>query len=861
MNFKTTYILFGLLGGVLLVFVVAVWLSPLKPLDTTYVFPSAHDESNKIDPKDIDAVAIERDRPRQEKLVFTRTGKDAWKMEHPGSYRIESSRVDDLVRHVLDAKKQKGVEVDRNLERWGLKNPSATITLKGKGRTFELFIGKEYSNRVYALSSDERKEPMVVLRSGIEEVFKPANDFRARDLLASNPGNIEFLKLQHGPGEPRILEQRSGQWWFVKPDYGPADYEGASTADANKPPTGVSTLLSAMTDIRVDSKTPPPAEDLPGDKKDKEKKDKEKQEIKADSGFVEDNAKDLKKYNLETEKSADLVIEVKRTAEGAQKAEAVTLLVGKKVDKEEQYYARLASDRNVVKVSAKALEPLRKFIANPEELRDHDLVREKPDVVRIKYRSGEEIELIKTGMASAPRPGPHSFGDTWKLYRGNDKKGLITDTATVTSLVSALTAKRQVKEFPTGQSDKALGLDSPNVVVSLWANGIKKGEKKKDENKKDAKKDKDGTPKVKDKDGDRPELRSDTPDVVLEFGATDSDNRVAVRRKMGKDLKDTLVVKVDASVFTLANGDALSYLQKNLPPLIPSSELLAVARVTLELDGKVTELVHKDPKDKNSPWVFDKPSDLKGRKADTEAVNNLFTTVNDLRIVRWKSLKATDPELSRWGLKSPTNRVTFTPEGSDKKLEKSLLIGNPIDDKKTVYYARQSDRDSIFLVSKAEVDKLKTPLLDLTVFDFKAGDVKAVKLSGWPRRGKPDVLELERKGANSWEGKDREGKVTVNAGRAEALIAALEQLKAEKFLALKGGARAAHGMDVKKGAVEIEVSLANKDKITLTIGNRDGDSFYATSSKHPGAVFLIKAPGSIFEELKKEKGSEYLTTS
>src|SRR5206468_10131719 len=82
-----------------------------------------------------------------------------------------------------------------------------------------------------------------------------------------------------------------------------------------------------------------------------------------------------------------------------------------------------------------------------------------------------------------------------------------------------------------------------------------------------------------------------------------------------------------------------------------------------------------------------------------------------------------------------------------------LLLGKQTDKKE--YYARRSDLDSIFLISAAEVDRLKQPLLDLKVFEFTPSDVKVVKLTGWPRGGEPYVLEIERKSAGSWVAKNK----------------------------------------------------------------------------------------------------------
>jgi hypothetical protein len=99
--------------------------------------------------------------------------------------------------------------------------------------------------------------------------------------------------------------------------------------------------------------------------------------------------------------------------------------------------------------------------------------------------------------------------------------------------------------------------------------------------------------------------------------------------------------------------------------------------------------------------------------------------------------------------------------------------------------------------------------------------------------------------------------VKVNARLAELLVQNLQNLPATSYVRYEGGPTPAEGLDVKKGAVEIEVALDTKETVTLTIGaaTKDGDSegYFAASNKQKGAVFTIgKGIGDIFEEIKKK---------
>src|SRR5436853_6756506 len=93
MSFRTTYILFGILGGLVSFFGLAVWLGPTKKIDSALLFPSTQDEKDKVTTDDVVKVEIER-KDDDLSLVFEREkGDKEFKLEEPGGYRISSSLV------------------------------------------------------------------------------------------------------------------------------------------------------------------------------------------------------------------------------------------------------------------------------------------------------------------------------------------------------------------------------------------------------------------------------------------------------------------------------------------------------------------------------------------------------------------------------------------------------------------------------------------------------------------------------------------------------------------------------------------------------------------------------------------------
>jgi hypothetical protein len=251
MNLKTTYILFGILGTVMAVFFLVLWLGPTAALDSDYVLPSARDDKGRLQAKNIDFVAIERPH-KGEKIVFNRddTTRD-WKMTEPHSLRVDGVAVDALVGQVLNATKVKHLQLTSDLKQWDLNDPPIVVTLKDGDHEWKVNVGAETGGSrpvAYLTSSDRPKEAVPVSRDGLDQLYKSANDFRSKVLLAGRSSDIEEMKFQKGDSKPVVLKRKSdGQWRIVEPDYGEADMGSDSIPGPNAQPSlGVRGLLSAL---------------------------------------------------------------------------------------------------------------------------------------------------------------------------------------------------------------------------------------------------------------------------------------------------------------------------------------------------------------------------------------------------------------------------------------------------------------------------------------------------------------------------------------------------------------------------------------------------------------------------------------
>jgi hypothetical protein len=517
MNFKTTYLLFGLLLVVLLAFGIALWMGPTEGT-SAYVLPSMHSGSSPVTDEDVTRVEIDRARPEGEKIVFVKDPQTKkWRITEPVACAADYL-VGTLVRDVYGAKRDPQSEPSNDLKQYGLEPPAVVVTLIKEAeprRQFQLMVGDVSAGSskavIYVSSSDRPKEVLAVQKSQLDNVLKPLNDFRSKDLL-SPTGASDIQAVTLSEGKKKIELKKTGDTWsYVDPPYGRAEDSGSSTGPAlpGKAPDAVQPLLTEIGSLRVPSA----------------------------SDFVADHVKDLAKFNLDKDA---LKIEIDRTEEISTSEEGKkerktshhVLVVGiaKKVDEkleagkkpDEKYYAMLDDDGSVVKVSAANVEPLRKLLNDPGALRDRNLVDtggfKKPDAIDVKNSYG----VMEFRRSTEP-------GKEWKLYRGETAHNV--DGQAVQPLVSLLTQKNVVTDFPDPAKKKELGVDNADApVVKIWLDGIAEEKEKKDAEKEKDKKD--AKPKLKD---------ADKPSVTLRFGNLVGGS-VAVERKFADEKEGTLVL-------------------------------------------------------------------------------------------------------------------------------------------------------------------------------------------------------------------------------------------------------------------------------------------------------------------------------
>jgi hypothetical protein len=860
MNFKTTYILFGILAVVLLLFVFTLWLGPTDTEGTAFVLPSMHKEASPLDPKDITRVEIERTQPNAEKIVFVRdTGSNRWRVVEPRDYPANSVVIDALVRQIYNARRDEQADVLNKPAEYGLETPTEVITLIKEAeprREVKLNVGDTSpgtSKPVIYVTSSDRKEVMAVKKSELDNLKKPLAEFRSHDLLSPSTGDIqEFAlsqrskdKIVKGPVE--LKKSGEDRWVYVQPPYGDAQDKGANPTGNDKPPDNVDTALTDISNLKVEK-----SED-----------------------FIQDDATDLGKYHLDPTKDDILRIEIERTEsvntdeKGDKKREtkklALLVGVGEKVSKDkDQYYAYLddPKHKDIVAISANSVARLLKLVDKPDALRDRNLIAlgfRKPDAINIQNGYGL-LEFRRSGPPLPSFPGGPPPAENWKLWRGD--KSYAVDSAAVQALITALTAPNQVEGFVDDSAKrKELVTDKPDAVVRIWADSLQPEEKKeeKTDEKKDEKKEepKEKKPEPKDK---------DKPAFTLSFGRL-QEKSVAVDRKRD-DEKATTVVLVPAKLRDQVFEGPLAYLDKQLPHFNTNvfDPMQNVTKLTLTRDGTTYEISHENTP--SSPpalggggggtWKIDKPLDFAGRTADKMTIQTILAALNNLRAVKIEADKVPDAaKLAEWGLDKPQLKaaVTMTQDGKPKTFD--FDFGKETGDKSGVY-VRTSLQDMIVVVGANVAADLKRELQDPTVFHFDTGKVQEVKLTGWIALQKPlgintpKTLTFKRT-KDGWESEPKDS-FKLDKARLEDFLKNLADLKAVRFVAHKAKPTPDQELDVDKGALLVELTVSGDKeprKLSLTVGKLDGAfGYFAVSDQLPGDIFDVRK--DLFDKVKEK---------
>ncbi len=811
MSFRTTAVVFGLVTALVAVLLVIALIDSGEEGTTSGeagLVPAL--TSAGIKPSEIDTVEIVRTEPTEQKLVFVKVGENRWEAREPTTAKVDAFEIEQVVNDLFRAKPIPFPGLTNNLAVHGLDKPTLKVTLrKGADKSATVNVGLTTVGgglgATFVTTSDAPNRPLAVRPSDLSALFRdsvrnkdgPAwqlakwlPDYRVKKLLGADvrdPGTeVESVKVTTGGKELALSHPAAGGWKFDAPaGFGEADDLGDSSPRPNTAPfTGVRPLLNMLTSLQAGG---------PDD-------------------YVE-NPGDLSKYGLAPNDPHAIRVELK-----PKNGPAEVLFIGKPVEENgkpvvpAKVYCRLEGDPAVVKVQTDRVEALRQTVANPSELRSHDLIPpEKRDRIdAIDLTSGPNtvrLRKVAPGGATAAQ---------WVLY-GGPHDPTEAKAAEVTSLLTALARPRAAKDVLPAPNDAAFAGPEVKATVKVWVGGVE--------------------PPAKAEPGKLPpEPKLKGNPIELTFGKKEGDS-VFVRRQSDGVKID---FKIAESVLPLVTTSRLDFID----PKLKSFDTQRATRLVFNRGAEPYDLEKRESP--GGGWAFAKPDARKGKSADPDKVSRLLGLLSGLFAERVVSEAPTPDELKKWGLDpaAPRMHVTVTLKDDPEK-ERKYRFGNDTDDKQFVY-AMQEGRPYAFLVRKSTFDLFATEdLRDPTVYRLDLSKVRRLKIRGWRGLVSENPLEylLEKKGAD-WVAVSppTPAGFAPDAGKVNALLTALAAPRAASFVGV--GDKPEYGVDLKTNpdATEFTIESDGAPTVTLVLGKpAEGGKVYAASSAVPGEVFTLDA--------------------
>ena len=200
----------------------------------------------KIDRDKVERVEIETpDRT----LQVAKQGAD-WRITSPIEARADFSAVEGIIGRLNTAPMKSLVSSDAaaDLKQYGLDKPAATVRVTSGSAQAGLAIGKSAGEGAVYARDLSRPLVFTVESALFDELKKPADDFRVKDLFDARAFNTTRIEITRG-GQTMTLEKEKGKdtWTQVTPSAKPAD---AAKVDA---------LLTALTSARAASFVEKPA--------------------------------------------------------------------------------------------------------------------------------------------------------------------------------------------------------------------------------------------------------------------------------------------------------------------------------------------------------------------------------------------------------------------------------------------------------------------------------------------------------------------------------------------------------------------------------------------------------------------------
>jgi hypothetical protein len=172
-------------------------------------------------------------------VTLTKKGED-WQMTAPADARADFSAVDGILGR-LNSTPMKAIIAENatDLKQYGLDKPDVTVHVGAGSSQAGLIVGKSAGDGIVYAKDLSRPMVFTVEKALVDELKKPADDFRIKDIFDARSFNTTAITVTY-KGAPLSLEKdKDGKWKQTAPS--------AKAADS----TRVEALLTALTNARA----------------------------------------------------------------------------------------------------------------------------------------------------------------------------------------------------------------------------------------------------------------------------------------------------------------------------------------------------------------------------------------------------------------------------------------------------------------------------------------------------------------------------------------------------------------------------------------------------------------------------------
>lgn len=840
MNFRTTGILFGLVLAFALVLLgMSLFEGDNKSTDLLLekLVLAGVKES------DIDTVELEREGSGKMKLV--RSGGE-WKITEPIQVKADKTAVDNVIAALFKARPIQFDGLSSSKATHGLEPPGLKVTIRQGDKSETVSIGEIMGSSraavAFVTTGSRPERPMAVPREGIDpllkdvraggnakELAKWVDDYRAKSVFSapaqSASENVATLTMI-GRGDSLTLNRTPEGWRLSaqfksrtmvngKEETTPrtldnvdADPRGDFSAGPNSF-NGVQPLLMAIANLQA---------------------------VSSDDFLPDDPAK-LAEYGLAEGNPDRIVVEMKMKGGPGQAETAEKAIIGKKVEGQpNKVYVKVPGSPGVIRASTSNVDGIFGVLADPAPLRNRNLF---PSDLKTQFVA---LDLVNGSSTARLRQAAGSFG-RWQLF-GEADDPTDANGAAVSKILELVNQPRIIKDFPAPSPANDANFAGPEMKVELklWSEVETPTDPKLAADPKYEPRPK-GSPVIlqfgkvtRDATGKVTEVwvRRTLPSGAKADYILPGEVKTAAGMPQMPGQPFPPATGTDLDVLGTVDKERIDLLSTELKGFSPSPG--AVTKLTIaQLNQPTLEVSYDDkpepPYYPTGKWSYARyPAGNPAAKsppmsADPTELYGLLSTLSTLSAAAFDIERPSEAQRAERGVgvANPLMKITVTLKAQAPALptvpgqptppapaaeERTYFFGKDVARHgKTYVYAMQEGRNVVFLVDKSIFGRFSSAdVRDRTVLRFDIAKVRRVTVFGWAERnptGPVNVLAFDKNQQGNWvyspfpPGQAIDGipvaspPLTLDPGKANSFLAALNGLRAESFL--PSGQRAEYG--------------------------------------------------------------------